>query len=181
MTTKKPRRPRPQKAVVDRVEDGKWAVLLVGRDELEKIVHVDHLPKGARAGIWLKVRLENDEVHDIAVDEAETRAARARVGSKLELLRQRGAHFKPIDAATVQDSRDVLGNPPPPAERTDTDSTDRPEDTESTQTTASRTGAAKLLGGPVEEPAAEPPSSTATSLGATDTPDADGTIDDMDV
>ena len=139
MATRKPRRPRPQKAVIDRVEDGTWAVLLVGREELEKIVHVDRLPQGARAGSWLKVRLEEDKVSDIAVDEAETRAARRRVGSKLERLRQRGAHFKPVAASAVQDDTNTLHNPTPrplPARR------ENPAD------------APKLLRGPVEDAAA---------------------------
>jgi hypothetical protein len=140
MATRKPRRPRPRKAVIDRVEDGKWAVLLVGRDELEKIIHVDQLPQGARAGLWLKVRLEEDRVSDIEMDEAETRAAQARVSSKLEMLRQRGAHFKPVAASDVQDGSNKLQNPLP-----DPDSTARYEEPEAAK------GAAKLLSGPVDD------------------------------
>lgn len=100
MGTSKPRRPRLHKAVIDRLEDGKWAVLLVGREEFEKIIPVERLPQGARAGSWLKVRLEADEVREIEVDEVETRAAARRVHSKLEMLRQRGAHFKPVESQT---------------------------------------------------------------------------------
>ena len=147
MTTRKPRRPRPQKAVIDRVEDGTWAVLLVGRDELEKIVHVDHLPKGARAGSWLKVRLEDDGVSDIAVDEAETRAAQKRVGSKLDQLRQRGAHFKPISAADADAPQNHLRPLPHPetdaqSESRDDKGADVSPDIEQGETPS------KLLGGP---------------------------------
>ena len=109
------RRPRRQKAVIDRVEEGAWAVLLVGQQEVEKIVHVDHLPDGARAGTWLKVRIEDDAVRDILVDAAETQVAKARVSSKLDMLRKRKPHFKPVAAAQVQDESNQLANPAPPS------------------------------------------------------------------
>lgn len=93
---KKPRKPRRRKAVIDRIEDGAWAVLLVGRKEEEKVIPVSQLPEGAGEGSWLKVRLMEDGVKDIIVDEEATTAAESRVESKMEMLRSRQKTFKPI-------------------------------------------------------------------------------------
>lgn len=151
------RRPRRQKAVIDRVEEGAWAVLLVGQQEIEKIVPVDHLPEGARAGTWLKVRIEDDAVRDILVDAAETQVAKARVSSKLDMLRNRKPHFKPVSAAQVQDESNQLANPAPPTS------------TESSATEAE--AAPKLLSGPVED---APDESTSESTGESTGESTDG-------
>jgi len=76
VSAKKARNPRRQKAVIDRIEEGRFAVLLVGRKQLEKVVPVEQLPEGAKAGSWLKVRVMEDGVKDMMVDEEETQAAR---------------------------------------------------------------------------------------------------------
>jgi hypothetical protein len=99
---KKPRKPRRRKAVIDRIEDGAWAVLLVGRKEEEKVIPVSQLPEGAGEGSWLKVRLMEDGVKDIIVDEEATTAARGRVESKMELLRSRQKRFQPISTPEDQ-------------------------------------------------------------------------------
>jgi hypothetical protein len=47
-------------AVVDRIEDGSRAVLLVGEAEVEVIVDVALLPAGTREGDWLRIGLTSD-------------------------------------------------------------------------------------------------------------------------
>jgi hypothetical protein len=115
----KPRKPRRRKAVIDRIEEGKWAVLHVGYKRVEKVIPVEELPEGAREGSWLKVRLVDDAVKDIIVDEKETAAVRGRVQSKLEMLRGRKGHFKPISAAETQGGSNRLQNPP--SDKTESD------------------------------------------------------------
>jgi hypothetical protein len=110
---KKARNPRRQKAVIDRIEEGRFAVLLVGRKQLEKVVPVEQLPEGAKAGSWLKVRVMPEGVKDMTVDEEETQAARGRVESKLDMLRSRQGYFKPVSAADVQNRGNQLQNPLP--------------------------------------------------------------------
>ena len=117
MKIPKPRRPRRQKAVIDRIEDGTWAVLLIGQKQIEKLVPVGQLPEGAREGTWLQVRLIEDAVEELVVDEAETETVRGRIASKLEMLRGRQQHFKPIPAAEIQDGSNQLHNPQPTATR----------------------------------------------------------------
>ena len=79
-----------QRAVLDRIEDGAFAVLLVGEDEEERIVPVDQLPAGVAPGSWLRVRFEGDTLQRAEVDTAGTEQAKARIAEKLERLRQRG-------------------------------------------------------------------------------------------
>jgi hypothetical protein len=79
-----------QRAVLDRIEDGTLAVLLVGEDQKERIVPVDQLPAGVAPGAWLRVRFEGDSLRWAEVDAAETEQARARIADKLERLRRRG-------------------------------------------------------------------------------------------
>jgi len=79
-----------EKAVVDRIVDKRHAVLLVGENEVEKIVSVDKLPPGAGEGTWLRVELEGDELAAVEVDAEETAQVRARLAAKMERLRQRG-------------------------------------------------------------------------------------------
>ncbi len=77
-------------AVIDRIVDGKTAVLLVGEEE--RLVHwpADELPEAAKEGTWLRVEMENDTIVSMQVDEEATKSALDRVQSKLERLRQRG-------------------------------------------------------------------------------------------
>ncbi len=76
--------------MVDRIVDKRHAALLVGDNEVEKIVFVDKLPSGAGEGTWLRVEFEGDELVAVEVDAEETARVRARIAAKMERLRQRG-------------------------------------------------------------------------------------------
>ena len=76
--------------MVDRIVDKRHAVLLVGENEVEKIVSVDKLPPGADEGTWLRVEFEGDELVAAEVDAEETAQVKARIVAKMERLRQRG-------------------------------------------------------------------------------------------
>jgi hypothetical protein len=67
-------------AVVDRIEDGQRAVLLVGEDEVEVHVDVSLLPEGTREGDWLRIGLTPDPEL--------TAARRADVEARLERIRR---------------------------------------------------------------------------------------------
>mgnify|MGYP001230767829 FL=1 len=79
-----------QQAVIDRIVDGRHAVLLVGEEEVEKVVPRECLPEGSAPGTWLRVRFEGERLVEAVIDEAETERARARVQEKLAALRRRG-------------------------------------------------------------------------------------------
>jgi predicted O-methyltransferase YrrM len=103
-----------EKAVIDRIVDGRHAVLLVGEAETERVVPVDQLPAGAREGAWLRVRFEGDQLVESALDPEETERARQRVGDKMAQLRARPRHFQPVSQAapTAEPQPDPVNAPP---------------------------------------------------------------------
>lgn len=74
-----------QKAVIDRIEDGKHAVLLIGEDETERVLPVENLPEGVREGVWLILH----EDGSIVIDEAGTTQVKSRIQEKMALLRSK--------------------------------------------------------------------------------------------
>lgn len=52
--------PQDVAAVVDRIEDGRYAVLLIGPDEVELVVDAILLPEGTGEGDWLRVGFVRD-------------------------------------------------------------------------------------------------------------------------
>ena len=79
-----------EKAVIDRIVDGKTAVILVGDDERQHHYPVNGLPAGAREGTWLRVQIENGGIMCIEVDREETESALRRIQAKMDKLRERG-------------------------------------------------------------------------------------------
>lgn len=81
-----------KQGVIDRIEDG-WAVIyLLNQDEP---IHVERgrLPAHCKAGGYLQLIFEGDTIVSMKKDDAATEAARARIQSKLEILR-RGDHIR---------------------------------------------------------------------------------------
>ncbi|MFA9479365.1 DUF3006 domain-containing protein [Phycisphaerales bacterium AB-hyl4] len=78
-------------AVLDRIVDGKHAVLIVGDPpDREVAVPIETLPEGVQEGHWLRVILEGEHLVDAQIDQVATDAAKQRIHSKLEQLRRRG-------------------------------------------------------------------------------------------
>ena len=73
---------RRARAVVDRIEDGGTAVLLVGEEELKVELPASLLPAGAEGGSHLSI--------DISLDEASREEAEERVKALQEKLEKRG-------------------------------------------------------------------------------------------
>lgn len=94
-----------QRAVVDRIVDGKHVVLLVGPDEVERIVERSLLPEDIAEGTWLKVEFDGDQLVSAVIDEAATAEAAQRVADKLALLRRRGSRLQRIDSAPDRDAQ----------------------------------------------------------------------------
>ncbi|MDX9803868.1 MAG: DUF3006 domain-containing protein [Dehalococcoidales bacterium] len=79
-----------EKAVIDRIEDGKTAVMLVGEKEIQYEYSADKLPEGANEGSWVKLTIEDGEITGIELDEHETAVMKNRIQSKMDMLRKRG-------------------------------------------------------------------------------------------
>lgn len=88
-----------QKAVVDRLVDGRYAVLLVGQEETEKVVELDCLQDQWRQllqpGAWLRVQFRAEELTALEADESETAARAQRIRDKMDALRERGRQADP--------------------------------------------------------------------------------------
>lgn len=67
-------------AVVDRIVDGRHAVLLVGEAEVELHVDVTLLPEGTSEGDWLRI--------GFSADPARTAARRAAIEDRMERIRR---------------------------------------------------------------------------------------------
>jgi hypothetical protein len=77
--------------VVDRIVDGRRAVLLIGPDEVELVIDAALLPEGTLEGDWLRLGLTPDPVL--------TAARRADVEARLARLRaeRSGGRFSPAE------------------------------------------------------------------------------------
>jgi hypothetical protein len=79
-----------ERAVVDRIEDGGLAVLLVGSTETEIVVPLSELPPGTGAGSILRVQTEAGRIVSARFDAEDQQATRERIEEKQRRLRQRG-------------------------------------------------------------------------------------------
>jgi hypothetical protein len=77
------------KAVIDRIVDGKHAVLLVGENEEEKIISYSLLPEDVGEGSWLNVQFDGDTLISIKADQSEIEHRKKRIQDKMNLLRKR--------------------------------------------------------------------------------------------
>lgn len=79
---------KTKKAVIDRIVDGRIAVVLV--DDEEYKYPAEKLPEGAGEGVWLQIRINEREITSVSIDQKETEKVRKRIGVKMEKLRKRG-------------------------------------------------------------------------------------------
>jgi hypothetical protein len=78
-----------EKAIVDRIVDGKHAVLLVGDQEVERVILSTKLPSGVTVGTVVMVEFNGDKLVSTEAIMEETTKTKERIKSKLDLLRQR--------------------------------------------------------------------------------------------
>ncbi|HAI51849.1 MAG: DUF3006 domain-containing protein [Limnochordia bacterium] len=76
-------------AVIDRIVDGEFAVLLFEEDEGQLTVPAVKLPPGSREGVWLLVHLEAGELVAAELDLAKTEEVKERIKQKRARLLQR--------------------------------------------------------------------------------------------
>ncbi|HHW72444.1 MAG TPA: DUF3006 domain-containing protein [Firmicutes bacterium] len=78
-----------QRAVIDRIVDGIFAVLLLEEGREQITVPVDKLPEGSAEGHWLLVRFAGGELIEAELDSAKTEEMRERIRRKRALLLER--------------------------------------------------------------------------------------------
>lgn len=74
-------------AVIDRIVEGRQAVLLTGDEEY--IVPVEQLPDGATEGDWVRVLFGENGIVSATIDADETERRRRRIKEKMARLRGR--------------------------------------------------------------------------------------------
>jgi hypothetical protein len=79
-----------ERAVVDRIEDGELAVVLVGDDEIEHVVPRNELPEGSEAGSVLRVSIDDGRIVNARLDADDAKQTKQRVDDKMRKLRERG-------------------------------------------------------------------------------------------
>lgn len=77
------------KAVIDRIEENEWAVILAEKEGLEFKIPIEKLPETVEEGTWLNLEIEDGEIVSLEIDREETQKRRERIGKKLEKLRER--------------------------------------------------------------------------------------------
>lgn len=75
--------------MIDRIVDGKTAVLLLGDEQAEYLCPVEKLPPGSGEGSWLIVRIKGEELLGAVLDPEKTREMKKTIRAKLALLRRR--------------------------------------------------------------------------------------------
>lgn len=76
-------------AVIDRIVDGKTAVLLVGNEQKQLLAPLEDLPEGSKEGLWLLIELENNKLITAELDKEQTENMKKRISAKRELLLKR--------------------------------------------------------------------------------------------
>lgn len=77
------------KAVVDRIVDGKWAVLLAESNGKEYNLPVENLPPYVKEGSIVSIILENNVVSTVKLLEDETLNEQNRINEKMNKLQSR--------------------------------------------------------------------------------------------
>lgn len=87
--------PVDDRAVFERIADNRLAVLLVGSEERELHVPVEHLPPGASPGCWLRVTVAGDDLVRAMIDAEQTERVATHISKQLDRLRKRGSRLRP--------------------------------------------------------------------------------------
>ena len=77
------------KAVIDRIVDGKLAVLLVGEEEKEYNVPLEDLPQGVKEGCLVSVKINEGVIVSVQLLQEETNEQQTRINEKLNKLKSR--------------------------------------------------------------------------------------------
>ncbi|SDJ80530.1 DUF3006 domain-containing protein [Sediminibacillus albus] len=84
------------KGVLDRIEDGKHAVILVEGTGREFVVSKELLPKGSSVHDWLEVTIEDNQVTAVKLDKETTKNEQEKSEALINRVRakSKGSMFK---------------------------------------------------------------------------------------
>lgn len=83
------------KGILDRIEDGRYAVILVEEEGIELILPANRLPEGSRINSWFTIDAENGQLM-MALDEELSLAKSEQAEELMARLRKKkkGSRFK---------------------------------------------------------------------------------------
>lgn len=84
------------KGMLDRIEDGQNAVILLEQQDLEIVLPVAQLPEGSAIGSWFNITMEDGEVLAILPDETTSAEKADQAAGLMEKLKKKrsGSKFK---------------------------------------------------------------------------------------
>lgn len=84
------------KGILDRIEDGRYAVILIEEEKREVVLPADCLPEGSEIHSWFDIELDGEEIKSISRNVEAEAAKEQRVDALMEKLRakKRGSRFK---------------------------------------------------------------------------------------
>lgn len=83
------------RGMLDRIEDGSNAVILLEESGREIIVPISRLPEGSRVHSWFAITMNEGEIEAIEVDDNLAKAKAARAHNLMQRLRSKsGSRFK---------------------------------------------------------------------------------------
>lgn len=84
------------KGNLDRIVDGKHAVIIVEELGKEFVVDVERLPTGSKEGAWFNLTINDDTIESIVLDEQYTAKKEKDIENKVNKLRKRssGSRFQ---------------------------------------------------------------------------------------
>ena len=85
------------KGVLDRIVEGKHAVVLVEELGKEYIIDVDRLPDGSKEGVWYDLKIVNNEIIEMKIDDETEAVMEKKISSIMDKLRNKnksGSRFR---------------------------------------------------------------------------------------
>ncbi|MED4019031.1 DUF3006 family protein [Sutcliffiella cohnii] len=82
------------KGYLDRIEDDKYAVILVEEIGKEYVLHKDQLPHGSRIHSYFDVKIEDDRIISLTLDEKASISEQQKVDSMMAKLRSKNKGSK---------------------------------------------------------------------------------------
>jgi hypothetical protein len=82
--------------VLDRIVDGKFAVILFENIGKEIIYPAENLPSGSSEGVFFDALIENDEITSLVINQEKTDEISSEINNRLKAIKRksRGSRFK---------------------------------------------------------------------------------------
>lgn len=81
--------------VLDRIEDGRYGVLLLENIKKEVVLDIEDFPAGSEEGDWFDITLDGEDIESLTFNKKTTDERKKTVQSKLsKLKKKKGSKFK---------------------------------------------------------------------------------------